>query len=141
MESLSQAIDCSYFALIHHDDLRGAPPNRVNIKHYPQAVADRIIGQCQFRRDPVVRGCLFADSAFLWSALSRIITISRQDRLCFEQGLRAGLNAGITVPYMVHGPFTGSCHFSGMSRLERAAQFHGVAPLPGTFSLTPATRA
>src|SRR3546814_2201777 len=92
MESLSQAIDCSYFALIHHDDLRGAPPNRVNIKHYPQAVADRIIGQCQFRRDPVVRGCLFADSAFLWSDLSRIITISRQDRLCFEQGLRAGLN-------------------------------------------------
>src|SRR3546814_21065579 len=80
MESLSQAIDCSYFALIHHDDLRGAPPNRVNIKHYPQAVADRIIGQCQFRRDPVVRGCLFADSAFLWSDLSRIITISRQDR-------------------------------------------------------------
>src|SRR3546814_14116262 len=125
MESLSQAIDCSYFALIHHDDLRGAPPNRVNIKHYPQAVADRIIGQCQFRRDPVVRGCLFADSAFLWSDLSRIITISRQDRLCFEQGLRAGLNEGITVPYMVLGQCAGSCTFAGMRRPERAAQFLG----------------
>src|SRR3546814_3635079 len=95
MESLSQAIDCSYFALIHHDDLRGAPPNRVNIKHYPLAVADRVIDQSHSRRHPVDRGCLSADSAFLWSDLRRLITISRQDPLCSQQGLCAGLNEGI----------------------------------------------
>src|SRR3546814_16796105 len=63
MESLSQAIDCSYFALINHADLRGEPPNRANIKHYPQAVAVRINWQYKFRRDTVVRRAPFAARA------------------------------------------------------------------------------
>src|SRR3546814_8267741 len=69
-----------------------------------------------------------------------IITISRQDRLCFEQGLRAGLNEGITAPYMVLGQCAGSCTFAGMRRPERAAQFLGVAQMLGIFAFQAAKR-
>ena len=56
---------------------------------YPAVIAERLIGQHRYRRAPVIRGCVFADSAFLWSDLPRIIRLDRQDRASFELGARA----------------------------------------------------
>ena len=140
MESLAHEMDCRHFALIHHDDLRSNPANRVNLKHYPAPVTDRIIGKAQFRRDPVMRGCLFADGAFLWSDLPRIITISRHDRWCLEQGQQAGLNEGITVPCIALGQCVGSCTFAGMRHPQEAHRYLGMAQMLGIFAFQAAKR-
>lgn len=90
MEAVASEMGCRHYALIHHDDLRVPRPDRVDLKDYPAAVTERLIGQHRYRRDPVIRGCIFADSAFLWSDLSRFIHLDRQDRASFELGAREG---------------------------------------------------
>jgi LuxR family quorum-sensing system transcriptional regulator CciR len=64
--------------LIHHDDLRAQRPDRVDLKDYPPAIIEHLVGQRRVRRDPVIRGCMFAYSAFLWSELARIMRLDRQ---------------------------------------------------------------
>src|SRR6185437_3635806 len=102
-----------YFALIHHADLREPNAEYVDLKCYPAAIAERLIGECLYRRDPVIRSCLFAGSAFLWSVLHQIISLDRKDRVSLEFGLREGLNEGITVPCFRLGEAMGSCTFAG----------------------------
>ena len=120
--ALMGAIACDigfrHYALIHHDDLRTSPSNRVDLKDYPAAVSERLIGQNRYRRDPVIRGCLFADSAFLLSELSSIIRLDSHDRNSFDFGAREGLNEGITVPYVRVGDCMGSCTFAGTRHPE-----------------------
>ncbi|MDB5579281.1 MAG: LuxR family transcriptional regulator [Bradyrhizobium sp.] len=100
MESVAREMRFRYYALIHHDDLRTPRPDLVDLKDYPSAIAERLFGQHRYRRDPVIRGCLFADGAFLWSDLSRFIHLDRHDRASFAMGAAEGLNEGITVPYV-----------------------------------------
>lgn len=80
MEAIAGDMGCRHYALIHHDDLRLARADRVDLKHYPAAITERLIGQHGYRRDPIIRGCIFADSAFLWSDLHRIIQLNKFDR-------------------------------------------------------------
>lgn len=108
MEAVTADLGFRHYALIHHTDLRGSPPRRIDIKRYPDAITARIIGEGRFRRDPVIRACTFADGAFLWSELDRIISLDRQDRCCLEEGVREGLNEGITVPCSLLGDLLGS---------------------------------
>ena len=97
MSAITHEIGFRYFALIHHDDLRGEPRNRVKLLDYPAAIEDRLIGQGVWRRDPVIRGCIFAQGAFRWSELPDIIAMDRRDMESIAFGMRAGLNEGITV--------------------------------------------
>lgn len=109
MEGATSALGCRFWALVHHEDLRTNGAGRVKIKRYPDQIVERIIGQGQFRRDPVMRACLFSDAAFIWSELPRIIQIDRKDRAAIEFGMSAGLNEGITVPSYLLGDCIGSC--------------------------------
>jgi LuxR family quorum-sensing system transcriptional regulator CciR len=129
-----------YYALIHHDDLRSLRPGLVDLKDYPAAVTERLIGQNRYRRDPVIRGCIFADGAFLWRDLPRFIRIDRHDRASFEEGCRNGLNEGITVPYVRLGDRMGSCTFAGTPQPERAERFIGAAQMIGIFAFQSALR-
>jgi len=140
MESTTREMGFRHYALIHHDDLRGSRPDRVDLKDYPAAITERLIDQHRYRRDPVIRGCIFADGAFLWSELSRIIHLDGRDRASFELGAREGLNEGITVPYFRLGDRMGSCTFAGMSRPERAHRFLGAAQMIGIFAFQAARR-
>ncbi|WP_232494847.1 LuxR family transcriptional regulator [Novosphingobium kaempferiae] len=140
MEALALEIGCKFFALIHHDDLRMPTAPRVDIKRYPEAISSRLIGQCHYRRDPVIRSCLFADGAFLWSDISRYITISRHDRRCFEEGRREGLNEGITAPSLMLGHCAGSCTFAGMREPDRANRYLGMVQMLGIFAFQAARR-
>lgn len=139
-EAITREMGFRHYALIHHDDLRSGRPDRVDLKNYPAAITDRLIGQQRYRRDPVIRGCIFADSAFLWSDLHRFIHLNRQDRTSFELGAREGLNEGITVPYVRLGDRMGSCTFAGMRRPERAHRFLGAAQMIGVFAFQAARR-
>src|SRR3546814_20645337 len=107
---------------------------RVNGKQYPAGAVQRIIGECRYRRDPIVRGCIFADSAFVWSELHRHIVLDRHDRAAFELGAKEGLNEGITVPYILLGECPGSCTFAGMRHPDKAERVIGLAPLHGIFT-------
>jgi LuxR family quorum-sensing system transcriptional regulator CciR len=140
MEAVTLDMGCRHYALIHHDDLRLARPDRVDLKDYPAAIADRLIGERRYRRDPIIRGCLFADSAFLWSDLHRIIQLDKQDRASFEFGAREGLNEGITVPYVRLGDCMGSCTFAGMRRPNSASRYLGPAQMIGIFAFQAARR-
>lgn len=91
MEEITLELGFRHFALIHHADLRGTPTDRVDIRDYPEAAVMRIIGEAKFRRDPVIRACAFAECAFLWSEIDRIITLDRNDRNCLEAGRNEGL--------------------------------------------------
>ncbi len=140
MGAIAQDLGFQYFALIHHDDLRNDPPDRVNIKNYPAAVVERIIDQATWRRDPVIRGCIFAEGAFLWSGLSSIIRIDRRDRDAMAFGALNGLNEGITIPCLLLGHCLGSCTFAGMRQPEQAQRMLGVAQMVGVFAFQTARR-
>jgi DNA-binding CsgD family transcriptional regulator len=134
MEAVSRDMGFRHFALIHHDDLRSGRHDRVDLKDYPAAITERLIGQHRYRRDPIIRGCLFADSAFLWSDLHRIIELDKHDRASFEFGAREGLNEGITVPYFRLGDRMGSCTFAGIRRPLTASRYLGPAQMIGIFA-------
>lgn len=129
-----------YYALIHHDDLRDQRPDRVDLKDYPAAIVDRLIGEAKYRRDPVIRGCLYSAQAFLWSELDRYIQLDRRDRECFELGVQQGLNEGITVPYVRLGDCMGSCTFAGSAAPDVACRYLGAAQMIGVFAFQAALR-
>lgn len=140
MDGVCHELGFRHYALIHHDDLRQARPDRVDIRLYPEGAVERLIGQSGYRRDPIIRGCIFSDSAFLWSDLHRIIRLDRQDRACFEHGVREGLNEGITVPHVLLGECMGSCTFAGTRRPQLAERYLGPAQMIGVFAFQAARR-
>lgn len=140
METVAHEMGFRHYALIHHDDLSQRRLDRVDIKDYPTAVAERLIGQRRYRRDPIIRGCIFADGAFLWSELHRIIQLDKKDRASFELGIREGLNEGITVPCVRLGECMGSCTFAGMRRPNVASRYVGPAQMIGIFAFQAARR-
>lgn len=140
MEAVTREMGFRHYALIHHDDLRSPRSDLVDLKDYPAAISERLVGERRYRRDPVIRGCIFADSAFLWSDLPRLIQFDRQDRASFEHGERAGLNEGITVPYVRLGDRMGSCTFAGTRRPAQAFRYLGAAQMIGIFAFQSASR-
>ncbi|RIV80321.1 helix-turn-helix transcriptional regulator [Pelagerythrobacter aerophilus] len=140
LEAIAREMGFRYYALIHHDDLRLARPDRIDLKDYPAAITDRLFGQCRFRGDPVFRGCLYADKAFAWSGLGSIIQLDAQDRASFEFGMREGLNEGITVPRIMIGECMASCTFAGTNCPEMVERYVGVAEIIGAFAFNAARR-
>ncbi|WP_371433223.1 autoinducer binding domain-containing protein [Novosphingobium sp.] len=140
LDAVTADMGFRYYALAHHDDLRAPHPDRVDIMVYPTAITERLVAQRRYRRDPVIRGCIVADSAFLWSNLGNIIHLDRRDRDTFELGTREGLNEGITVPYVRLGECMGSCTFAGTDRPETAERFLGIAQMVGIFAFQAARR-
>lgn len=140
MDDVSREMHFRNYALVDHDALGAPAPHRVDLKRYPNAVTERLVGQRGYRRDPVIRGCVFADGAFLWSDLPEIIRLDRRDRATLELGARDGLNEGITVPYTRLGYQMGSCTFAGTRFPERAHRFLGAAQMIGVFAFQRARR-
>ena len=140
LDAVAREMRFRHFALVHHSDLRKKAPGDVDLKDYPAAVVERLIGECRYRRDPVIRSCLFADSAFLWSDLGRIITLDRQDRTNLEFGLKEGLDEGITVPCLRLGERMGSCTFAGMRGGCVPHRYLGSVQVIGVFAFQAARR-
>jgi DNA-binding CsgD family transcriptional regulator len=140
MEAVTREFGFRHYALIHHVDLRSPKLEHVDLKDYPDAITHRIFGQARYRRDPIIRGCAFSESAFLWSELNNIIRYDKHDRACFEAGAREGLNEGITVPYSRLGDYMGSCTFAGTTKPELATRYLGLAQMVGIFAFQAARR-
>jgi LuxR family quorum-sensing system transcriptional regulator CciR len=140
MEDVTHEMGFRYYALIDHADHRASQHGLVNVKRYPDGASRRIIDEGRCRRDPVIRGCRFAGSAFVWTELHDIIEFDGKDRASFEAGMREGLNNGITVPCSLLGANTGSCTFAGMRHPDRAARYLGPAQMIGVFAFQAARR-
>jgi LuxR family quorum-sensing system transcriptional regulator CciR len=123
-----------YYALITHEDLREPGPGAVDLRDYAEGAVRRIITECGYLRDPVMRGAIFADCAFLWSELRQLIELDQRDRIALELGRREGLNEGITVPCGRLGHRLGSCTFAGLRTPRCAELMLGPAQLFGTFA-------
>lgn len=130
----TDAMGFRYYALITHEDLREPGPGAVDLREYAEGAVHRIIRECGYLRDPIVRGAIFADSAFLWSELRQIIELDHRDRIAFELGRREGLNEGITVPCGRLGHRLGSCTFAGLRIPRRAELMLGPAQMFGVFA-------
>jgi DNA-binding CsgD family transcriptional regulator len=129
-----------YYAMIHHDDLAVQQSWHVNICDYPEAITARIVGTRLDRRDPVIRGCAFAESAFVWSDLHRIITLDNRDRQKLAFGIHEGLNEGVTVPCWSRNDCLGSCTFAGLQSIGDAIHLRGAVQLIGVFGFQHARR-
>ena len=140
MTSVANDMGFRFYALVDHADLRAGHHGKVDIKDYPPAITERLIGRNLYRRDPVIRGCLFADSAFIWSELDAIIKIDHRDRDSFAIGAREGLNDGVTVPYTRLGAHSGSCTFAGITDPARIDSLLGIAQMIGIFAFQAARR-
>lgn len=136
----SQALGLSHFALVTHEDLRVARDGQVDIREYPAAISERIIDQALYRRDPVMRGCVFADSAFLWSGLKDIIVLDRHDQAILDLGSLHGLSEGITVPCPKFGAVLGSCTFAGAISTLQARRLIEPLHMVGIFAFQRARR-
>src|SRR3546814_789925 len=111
---VTDAMGFRYFALITHEDLREPRSGAVDLRDYAEGAVRRIIAECGYLRDPIMRGAIFADCAFLWSELRQLIELDHRDRIALELGRREGLNEGITVPCGRLGHSLGSCTFAGL---------------------------
>jgi LuxR family quorum-sensing system transcriptional regulator CciR len=140
IDTITREMGFRYFAVIEHDALHLPGPDRIDVRDYPTAIVEHLIAERNYRRDPVLRGCVFADSAFLWSELPGIIRLNKRDRSTFELGARLGLNEGITVPFSRLGDRLGSCTFAGTRHPERAHLYLGAAQMIGIFAFQSARR-
>lgn len=140
MDAIVPELGFRFWALIHHDDLRRPCLDRVVLMDYPVGAVHRIVDECRFRRDPILRGSLYAGGAFIWSQINQIIVLDRYDRASFECGAKEGLNEGITVPYMITGECPGSCTFAGMRHIEQAERIIGLTQMIGVISFQSARR-
>jgi LuxR family quorum-sensing system transcriptional regulator CciR len=140
MGSVASEMGFRHFALVHHDDFLGLKPWHVNIRNYPEAVADRLVGRRLDRRDPVIRGCAFAGGAFLWSQLHNIIELDSRDKSRLEFGSGQGLNDGVTVPCWSRSECLGSCTFAGLRKGVDPANYLGAIQLIGVFGFQHARR-
>lgn len=140
MSDVTHEMGFRYYALIEHADLRGSPPGVVDVKHYPAGVTKRIIDEGRYRRDPIIRGCNFATSAFIWSEIHQIMRLDRRDRDSFEAGMLEGLDNGITVPCNLLGAPIGSCTFAGTRRSSNVDRYLGPAQMIGVFAFQAARR-
>lgn len=129
-----------YFALISHEDLRQPRLGIVDMRDYTDGAVRRIIEQRGYLRDPVMRGALFADCAFLWSNLHHLIKLDQRDRVALELGRREGLDEGITVPCAKLGHTLGSCTFAGLKHPRCALAILGAAQIFGVFAFQRARR-
>lgn len=140
MEVITREMGFSYFALAHHDNSVDGAAKRVRLMRYPVAITDRLIDQGQYRRDPIVRGCVAAETAFLWSDLPNFLTLDRREKDILAFGRREGLNEGISVPFLRLGDAIGSCTFAGTARPDRAGIYLGAAQMIGAFAFQAARR-
>jgi LuxR family quorum-sensing system transcriptional regulator CciR len=73
MRDVSDEMGFRHFAVLTHEDLRVPREGQIDLRDYPEGASARIIQEGRYRRDPIMRGCIFADSAFLWSRIGEFM--------------------------------------------------------------------
>ena len=122
-----------YFALTHHVDVRRTS-SAIRIHNYPDGWAQWFDDHSLGATDPVHRASNISSVGFVWSDLSEMIALTRDDQRVLNLARAQGIGDGYTVPAHVPGEAHGSCSFA-CGTGERFAQEHLTSlQLVGAFS-------
>jgi len=140
MSDVTTELGFSYFALIHHADLSRATPGIVHLDNYPPVWAEHFIRNQLYMDDPILHASSRTNVGFPWSAVPRMIRMTRRQHRILSGGAREGLGEGYTVPANIPGERMGSCSF--VTKRGRSLPRHCLlaAQLVGSFAFEAARR-
>ena len=146
MQDVTREIGFDHFALVHHVDLR---PNGSMVDHvvtddfavlsdYPQFWIDQYIAGTVVANDPVLVASQKTSTGFWWDEISDLINLTNAQRDILENGVRAGLGNGFTVPAHVPGELFGSCNFAVAAGKDPPRENFALAQLIGSHAFNAA---
>jgi LuxR family quorum-sensing system transcriptional regulator CciR len=112
LEDATREIGFSYFALVHHTDLRDSTPQIVKLYNYPSAWVEYFVNNALYAEDPIHLASLLSNVGFSWTEVPNKIRITNRQHKILEMAGRHGLRNGYTVPANIPGESTGSCSFA-----------------------------
>lgn len=130
----------AYFALIQHVDFARQSDSAIRLHNYPSIWQDWFDAHGLGRSDPVHRASHRASIGFLWSAVPRIIKLTRGDREVLDAALKVGIGDGFTVPANIPGEILGSCSFAVPAGRSFPEDQRHIAQLVGGFAFEAARR-
>ena len=111
MSNVTQQLDFSYFALIHHAHPRDWPQPLIMLNNYPASWVTVYDRKRLFLNDPVLKACKNSTVGFAWDDLDAFLDVTLEHRAILDLSAREGLGAGYTVPANIPGELPGSCSF------------------------------
>lgn len=120
MQDIAREMSFDNFALVHHVDLRpiGTMTDHVVtdefmvLSDYPQFWVDQYIGGQTVANDPVLLATHRTNVGFAWDEIPDLIEFDLRHRGILDQGRKAGIGNGYTVPANIPGELFGSCNFA-----------------------------
>ncbi len=88
------------------------------ITNYPDKWAEHYLKENHASHDFVGRQAAVNTTPFIWAEMTRHIRITARQKLIFDEGRSAGLNAGGTVP--IHGPGAAKATFTVANEMPDA---------------------
>lgn len=126
MDATARDLGFDYYALVHHRELRARlSDDMVAISSYPDAWIEEYIERQLVTVDPVHLASHRTPMGFLWDDVGDLIDLTDAHRRIREDTLKAGIEAGYTVPANIPGEANGSCSFA--MRSGRAVPHRHIA--------------
>ncbi|WP_206243571.1 helix-turn-helix transcriptional regulator [Novosphingobium terrae] len=101
-----------YVALTQHADIFEGVGTVIRVHDYPALWALQFDGRRMGRTDPVHRASHTQAQPFLWTEISNMIQMRREDWAVFANAEDCGIGDGYTVPVHVPGESNGSVSFA-----------------------------
>jgi LuxR family quorum-sensing system transcriptional regulator CciR len=140
LEAVCLEIGFTYFALVHHADLRDPSPKIIRLYNYPCAWVEYFIANGLFADDPIHLASLLSSVGFSWEEVPAKIRITNRQREILEMADKHGLRHGYTVPANIPGESTGSCSFATKGAADLPKESILLAELIGHFAFEAARR-
>lgn len=140
LEDITPSIGCEQFALVSHVDLVGPPREAMIIMNYDERWVERSLLSNYYVDDPVHAASTRTVTAFLWSLIPKMISLTQRQARILEEARPFGLVEGLTVPVHSPGEYRGTCSFGGRRPIELTAALLGTVQLIGMFAFEAARR-
>ena len=140
LSAVSSDMGFAYFALSHHVDVARSGGDAIRVHNYPDKWADFYDSNALGVSDPVHRASHVTNIGFVWSDMSAMIPLTRDDRRILDLGREQGLGDGFTVPANVPGESLGSCSFANDANVAMDDTMLPLAQLVGMFAFERARR-
>lgn len=140
LEASVREIGFTYFALVHHADLRTPRPTIIRLDNYPAEWSDYFIENALYADDPIHLASLHSNVGFVWSEVPRKIRLTRRQQEILDMAAKHGLCNGYTVPANIPGESSGSCSFATDVDIQVPEESLLLAELIGGFAFAAARR-
>lgn len=113
MEQITRDMGFSYYALVHHVDIRDQPDGAALwLENYPRSWAEEFVASNLSSQDPILAASHRTNVGFAWSDVPHMIQLTWQHKDILTRVRHHGLGDGFTVPAHVPGEANGSCNFA-----------------------------